>query len=654
MSNLFSANISAMTAAQLGLATTQHNIANANTAGYTRQQIVQNSLPAQLTGAGYIGQGTDVASIQRSYDSFLSAQVTQQQAQASQLTSYYDQIQQINNMIADPTTGVTPSIQNFFNAVNAVASSPDSMPARQTMLSTAQSLSSSYQALNQQLTGINDSINMQIVTSVSTVNSYAQQIATLNQSVVNAQAASGGKPPNDLLDQRDQLISQLNQQVKANVIQQSDGSYNISIGTGQLLVVGNVAYGLSAVQSTSDPAQLEVASGSANGALIRLQQNSLQGGSLGGLIAFRSQTLSTTQSMLGLMATGLAGTFNQQNQLGQDLNGAMASSKDSFFTDPVALINRNAANTGSAIVSASFTDYSKLTGTDFSLQYDGKSYTLTRLSDNTVTNYPADTTTIDLTNSDGISISIPPGAKAGDGFTIRPTLNGALNISVAISNPAKIAAAAPVMTQAALTNTGIATISAGAVDATFSLATITPPVTLSYDSTTNTLNGFPSTLPVTVNNNGVTTNFAAGDPVTYTDGATISFGGASFSITGTPINSDTFTIGQNSNATSDNRNALLLAALQTKKTLQGGAANYEGVYSQLVSQIGNKTNELKVTSTAQTTLVNQSIQAQQAVSGVNLDEEAANLMRYQQAYQAAGKAMQIASSLFDTLIAIGR
>jgi flagellar hook-associated protein 1 FlgK len=653
MSDVFNINISALNAAKMGLATTEHNIANASTPGYSRQQIVQSTLGAQLTGSGYIGSGTDVASIQRSYDSFLTSQVTQQQGQSAQLDSYYTQIQQINNLLADPTTGVTPALQNFFNAVNTVASSPESMPARQTMVSTAQSLASTFQSLGQQLTGIGDTINSQITQTVTTSNSYAKQIASLNQSIVNAQAASGGKPPNDLLDQRDQLVSLLNQQIQTTVVSQGDGSINVSVGSGQLLVVGGTSYTLASVKSNTDPAQLEVAAGAANGNLVRLQQNSIQGGSLGGLLAFRSESLVPMQNMLGLVATGLAGTFNQQTQLGQDLRGAMANTTNSFFADPVPMVNPNALNTGTAVISAKINDYSKLNASDYLLSYDGNSYTVSRYSDKTVTNYATLPQVID-----GVTLDIASGTLAkGDSFIIRPTANGAVSLSVAVTDPAKIAASAPVMSNATLTNNGTATISPGVIDATYTAATVTPAITLKYDSTTNTLSGFPATLPVTVSNNGVPavgSPFAAGTPITYNNGATISFGGASFTITGAPVNGDTFTIGQNTNSTSDNRNALLLANLQSKSTLQGGTANYEAVYSQLVSQVGNKTNELKVTSTAQANMVKQSVQAQQSVSGVNLDEEAANLLRYQQAYQAAGKAMQVASTLFDTLLAIGK
>ena len=766
MTDMFSAVVSGMNAAQMGLSTTEHNIANASTAGYTRQTTVQSTLDPQLTGSGYIGTGVQVATIQRTYDQFLTAQVNQQQTVSSQLNTQYAQIQQIDNMMTSTTTGVEPAVQSFFNSVSTVASSPSSMPARETMISTAQSLATTFQSLNQQLTDMSGNVNQQITTAVNSINGYAQQIATLNTSIVNALSASGGNPPNDLLDQRDLLVSQLNQQIKTNVISQSDGSIEIAVGNGQLLVDGNISSSLKAVASNTDAQQVVVAVGNPNGTLLQIPSSSIQGGNLGGLLAFRSQNLIPTINQLGLVAAGIAGTFNQQNQLGQNLNGTMPSSANSFFTDPVPATINSTSNTGNAELSASITNYSQLNGSDYSLVYDGSNYTLTRLSDNSVVSASATLPII----ADGVTINLASGApKPGDSFTIRPTVNAAANMKVAITDPSLIAAAAPLTTNAPSTNMGSGVISEGVIDntgtnvlagatapaaidfsstvasnATFSVNGVpvkinqdvtvpgtgtgpgtlaaaiqtglnsagltsytvstsatgglqithpgslsavaitnanpvavnngivnspgTPgpaftadntaqmmPISLVYSSgTPATLSGFPSTLPVTVTTNGVPTTFAAGTPVTYTDGSTIDFGGISFSITGSPANNDTFTIGANTSGSTDNRNALLLSNLQTANTMQGGTANYVGVYSELVAQVGNQTNQLNVTSTAQTTLVNQTITAQQSVSGVNLDEEAANLLRYQQAYQAAGKAMQVANSLFDTLLSIGK
>jgi flagellar hook-associated protein 1 FlgK len=252
----------------------------------------------------------------------------------------------------------------------------------------------------------------------------------------------------------------------------------------------------------------------------------------------------------------------------------------------------------------------------------------------------------------GFSFNVAGAPAAGDSFLIKPTVAGAAGFSVAITDPSKIAAAAPIRTAVGASNTGAGQISAGSVDSTYTAATVTPAVSLTYNSATNQLSGFPTTLPVTVTSNGVSTVFAAGTPVTYTDGATISFGGLSFTLNGALANNDTFTVGQNTNGAGDNRNALLLSALQSANTLINGTSNYQSAYGQMVNAIGNKTRELEVTSGAADQLVTNATQAQQSVSGVNLDEEATNLLKYQQAYQAAGKVMQTADKMFDVLLSI--
>lgn len=643
--DIFGISISALNAAQTGLATTEHNIANANTTGYSRQVAVAAARPAQNTGSGYIGQGVDVSSIKRVYDDFLTNQVISEQGQAAHLNSYYSQIQQINNMLADPNAGLSPALQDFFSAVNSVSNSPEAASTRQTLLSSGQSLANRFQSMNQRMVDINESINGQISASVTSINSFAQQIATLNRNVAVAQAAAGGKPPNDLLDQRDQLIAQLNQEIKATVVKQGDGSLNVSIGTGQLLVVGEQAYTLQAVQSLSDPTKLEVAAGAAGGTVIRLQQSTFQGGSLGGLITFRSQSLDAAQNALGLVAMGLAGTFNQQHQLGQDIYGALGGN---FFVQPVPTVSKYTNATGTAVIGASVSSYAALNGSDYSLTFNGVAgYTLTRLSDNTATNYAVLPQTVD-----GLTISLASGApNAGDSFLIRPTVNGAANIAVAITDTSRIAAAAPIRTNATLTNGGTGKISLGTVNAP-------PPVTVDPAHPLTDLNlqqavTITFTSPTTYDVTGTGVGLPAVG-VAYTAGSDITYNGWTVQISGIPAANDTFTVGPNNNAPTDNRNALLLASLQNQKTLSGGTVNYQGSYSQLVSQVGNKTRELQVASAAQDTMVAQTIQAQQAISGVNLDEEAANLLRYQRAYQAAGKAMQIANTLFDTLLSLGR
>lgn len=633
-SNIFSASLSGMNAAQIGLATTEHNIANANTPGFNRQVVEQSARPGQQTGGGFVGQGVDVVGVKRIYDQFISTQVMQEQTQATYLTTYHTSLTQIDNMLADPLAGASPAMQQFFDAMNAVANSPESVPARQTLLSSAQFAANRFQAIDQRLTDIANGLNGQITNTVNTVNSYAQQIAALNGNIKRATANAGtGQLPNDLLDQRDQLITLLNKEIKATAQQQPDGTVSVFIGNGQALVVDETPFTLRAVQSSSDPSKLDVAY-QYQGNVVALPQNSLQGGNLGAFLAFRDQSLEPARNALGRVALGLASSMNQQNQMGVDLNGALGGN---LFTAATPRIDQGASNKGSAVVSASIADVAALTTSDYQFRFDGTNYSTLRLSDNAVTNLGVGPGPFTV---DGFTVNVTAGAQAGDSFLIRPTANGARDIAVAISDPAKIAAAAPIRGNATLTNVGTGTISAGTVNAPLPLdPNLQATVTITFDSpTTFTVTG---AVPAVVGS------------VAYTAGADISYNGWTVQISGAPAMGDTFTVERNTNATGDNRNALLLAALQNQNILANGTASFQGAYGQLVSEVGAKTNELSVTSTAQTNMLNETIKQQQSISGVNLDEEAANLLRYQRAYEAAAKAMQIANTMFDTLLSLG-
>lgn len=643
-SNIFNAALTGMNAAQYGIATTEHNIANASTPGFSRQQVILSPAIAQQFGAGFLGQGVDVTGVRRIYDQFLNAQVLQEQNQASYLTSYHAALAQIDNMLSDPVAGVSPAMQGLFDAMNGVASNPESVPARQTLLSNTQSLVNRFQSIDQQLTSMVTGLTGQTSNSVKDINSYARQIAALNNSIKRATTSEQGRQPNDLLDQRDQLINQLNQQIKTTVLQQSDGTVGVFIGSGQALVVGDQAMSLQVIQSASDPSKLDIAY-LANGKTIPLQRSSLQGGSLGAYLTFRDQSLEPTRNALGRVALGLAIILNQQNQLGQDLNGVLGSD---LLNVSVPRINQNANNTGTAVVSASIANVSALTTSDYQLRFDGTNYSIVRLSDSTVTNLG---TTLPQT-VDGFSVSLVSGsAAAGDSFLIRPTANAARDIALLTNNPAKIAAAAPMRAAVALTNTGAATISSGSVNA--------PPPTSPNPAHPLTGINLQQAVSITFNNPPTSYNVVGtgtGNPtnVPYAAGSNISYNGWTVQITGTPAVGDVFNVTPNTNAVGDNRNALLMAGFQTQNLMANGTASLGGIFSQLVGDVGSKTHEMDVTSQAQDKMVAYTVAAQQAVSGVNLDEEAANLLRYQKAYQAAAKAMQIANTMFDTLLSLGK
>ncbi|MDB5754012.1 MAG: flagellar hook-associated protein FlgK [Massilia sp.] len=639
-------------AAQASLATAGNNIANANVAGYSRQVVMQTTAPTQNFGYGFVGTGTQVTTITRYSDSFLNDQVRSAQASTSALGTYYTQVSQIDNMLSDSTTGLSPALQGFFNGLQAVSSNPTSTASRQALLSSANTLAASFQTINSQLNDIRDGVNSQITSNVTVINSYAQQIAQLNNQIA-AFGANPNQQPNDLLDARDKLVADLNKQVKATVVQGDNNSVTVSIGSGQPLVVGNQAYQLAVTTSPTDVTRLEVGYVIGN-KITPIADGSLTGGELGGLLDFRANTLDQAQNSLGRIALTLAATFNAQHQLGQDAAGNPGGD---FFTQAPALVTANVNNSpaNTAVLSATVSDPTKLTNSDYKVAFDGTNYTVTRLSDNQKTTIAPFPQTVPQT-IDGVDFNIAGSAAAGDSFLVRPTINGAAQLNVAISDVSKIAVAAPITTSAPLTNTGSGKIGQGSVDNNYLLAgnKLTAPVTLTYASAGNTLSGFPAGQSVTVTNNGVPTVYPAGTTnIPFTAGANYSFGGVNLSFSGQPADTDSFSVGPNVNGVGDNRNAQLLGKLQSTPILDGGSTTFQSSYAQLVSIIGNKTREVQVNGQANQALLDQATGAQQSVSGVNLDEEAANLLRYQQAYQASGKVMQIASTLFDTLLTLG-
>ncbi len=544
MANILDIGKTALNAAQVGISVAGHNIANAATPGYTRQEMIQSPAIAQNSGNGFIGQGVQVVTIQRVFNEILSRQVSSGLSTSGELGTYASQMSQIDNLLANASAGLSPALQNFFGSMQAAASSPGDAASRQALLSNAQTLASRFQGLGNRLDEIESNVNAEVTASVSLINSYSKQITQLNKSI-EASSIAGGNPPNDLLDQRDQLVAELSKQIKVDVVKQDDGKYNVFIGNGQPLVVGNDTHALTTIRSTTDPNRFEVGYVGSSGTVV-LGSNSLSGGTLGGLIQFREKSLDTIRGQLGLVAVSLADTFNAQHMLGYDQAG---SAGGVFFNIPAPSVSPNVNNAGNAVLDASINSSSALTGSDYRLKYDGTNYTLTRLDTGTSQSFATLPQTID-----GVEFDISSGTiQAGDNFLIKPTATAASGFSVGITDVSKIALAE---------------------------------------------------LPTAGN--------------------------------------------------ADNGNALKLAALQGALTTLNGTTSFEGAYSQLVSLVGNKTNELKVMDAAEAKMLEGTIASQQSISGVNLDEEATNLLRHQQAYQAAGKMMQIASQLFDLLLTVGR
>ena len=643
MASLLNIGVTGLNAAQAGLVTTGHNISNAATPGFTRQSVVLGTQQPVFSGGGFFGQGTQVETVRRSYSAFLEGQVLSADTQRSQLSAYSEAIAQIDNLLADPEAGLSPALQSFFDGVQEVAANPSSIPARQSMISSANSLVSTFQYLDGRLSDIRDGVEAQIASTATEITAYAKEIADINHRIAVTESAGTSQQANDLRDQRDTLIRDLNQYTRVTTVTESDGSISVFMGSGQPLVIGTTASTLVAQSSKADPGRLEIALKTPGGGSVTMPESLLDGGRLGGLLAFRSGSLDSAQNQLGLIAAGVALTFNAQHRLGQGLDGALGGSFFGELSPSVLGIDGASSN-----VTVAYGDPAGLTGDDYLLTITGaSSFTLTRRSDGSAVN-AADV---------GLDITLGASVTPGERFLIQPTRRAAQDISVAIVDTRQVAVADPVQVAASNSNAGTAKISAVATTDVSGMDAVGVPdgkpdfsdIVLTYDAS---VPGFNISGAATVGP-------LAFDPATDSAGKDFTItgpGGFSFSfrLAGTPQAGDSFTFSTNDGGVSDNRNGVALGALQLDKTMLDGKASYQSVYSQLVTTVGTKAREVQIGEKAQTSLLEQATIARDSVSAVNLDEEAANLVRYQQAYQASAKVMSIANTLFDEILAISR
>lgn len=666
---IFSIGVSGLGAAQLNLLATEHNVVNANTPGYTRQRVVQGTNTAINSGAGAIGQGVHVQTIERMYDKFLTGQVNTAQTVTSSLDAYYSQITQIDAMLADPDAGLSPAMQNFFSGVQQVAANPSSLPARQSMISSAQTMATRFHNLDTRLSELSEQVNGRITGAVSEINSFAAQIADVNQRIVISESGYG-QPANDLMDQRDQLINDLNKLIKVTTSTNSDGSYNVFIGNGQQLVVGANAMEMTATASSADPSKIVVGLKTAGGTQ-EYPESMIIGGELGGLVKFRSDSLEVAANEMGRVAATLSLTFNAQHALGQDLLGIAGADTGfvgKFFTIPDPKIIANSNNTGSGLLAATFEDptapsapsfsgnfSTKLTNSSYQIQFGAAgAYTITRLSDNQTVSAG---TGPGVATFDGVNLNITTNGANGDKFVIKPVTEIGRNIDISTqiaADPRLIAAAAPMKVTPLQSNTGSMTVSQGIAGVGYNNPAVLP---LTLTATTATLlTGLSGTTAWRAEYADGTFATGTGGGISTNNGAPlakISFSNMSFDVNGTTALGDKFTFERNVGGVQDGRNAVLFAKLQTQNTVADGTATFQSAYARLVADNGIRTREAKVQLDAQGAILDQAQAARDSLSAVNLDEEAANMIRFQQAYQASSKILEIGSKLFDTILSIG-
>ena len=551
MANTLGIGTTALSALQRAISTTGQNIANVNTDGYSRQSVTFSARPAQDVGAGYLGSGVQVTSIDRAYNQFLANDVQQRTASSGYYSLYANAAERVDSMLGDPSTSITQAMDSFFASAEAVANSPTSLPERQVMLSNAETLVQRFDYIVGRVDDVTKEMNSQIAGAVSEINQLAGGIATLNEEIAKVSGRTGGLP-NDLLDQRDALIVQLSSLVDTKTVAQDDGSLNVFIGRGQPLVTGSVAETL-ATQTDPDLGSTSIVTLSAFVAGSSDVSDFLTGGKLGAALTVTDEVVNPTRRELNLLAVGFAETVNAIQEGGDDLQGVNGTA---LFTETEGVVKTapsvddSTANSGNAAVTFTVTDAKLLTGDSYRVDYTATGVNLRNLTTDAVTTLGASPATVD-----GVQITYTAqvatggaGANQGDAFIVDPVFQASRFFEVKIDDPAKIAAAS------------------------------------------------------------------------------------------------------NGGAAGNNSNMLAMIELRDQSLLKGSTATYGEVYNNLLSDVAVRTQRAQSSADTETSLLSSALDRQSSLQGVNLDEEAANLVRYQQAYQAAAQIVAVANEVFDTLL----
>ena len=647
--DLLNIGSSGLLAFQRSLNTISHNIANVNTDGYSRQRVELASRVPQNYGYGFVGTGVDTVAVTRAYDAFVEGSLRTSISTSAEFEAFHSLAMRLDNVLADADAGMSASMQRFFDAVQDVADNPSGSVVRQVLFDEGEQLAAHFNQLAEWIEGVRGQVNSDIRSDVAEINLLSQSIAELNQAIVVEQGRSGGQPANDLLDQRDVLVKKMSELVSVTTLQQDDGALNVLIGTGQVMVRANTASTLTVFNEPGEFNQLGIAIKGNAGTLIPVTDQ-ISSGHLGGVIGFRDRMLDTTSNNLGLVAIGLGSFFNEQHHQGMDLDGALGFD---FFTvaQPQVLPQVGAAGN----ISVQFNDVSQLTNDDYQLQFNGGVWDLKRNTTGESVAMTGTGTAADPFIAEGLQFEITALPTNGDSYLIQPTRNGAMDIQRAIGSSRQIATAAPVRSATALTNTGSGVITSGEVtdinNAAFQTTSgqLTPPVLMRFTSGTSfdIYDNTNPTAPVLLEA-GLAYDPATGTEVFPTPGG-LDYG-YRMQLSGAPVVGDEFSTEFNTGGIGDNRNALALVGLSLNQLMNGGTASITDSYNNMVADVAIGTQQAEHNSQAQQRLLEQAISARESVSGVNLDEEAANLVRFQQAYQAAAQVISTASTLFDTLL----
>lgn len=626
MPDMLNVSVSGLRAFQRALETTSHNIANVATPGYSRQVVSLATSTPEIFGSSALGTGVTVQGIRRYSDELLTLQMRQATSGFSRLSVYSEKAGALSNLFADNSTGISASLQRFTNALQEVANTPTSTAARQVLISEAQGLTARLQSYESRLDNMDAQINEQLRAEAGTVNSIASNIAKLNQEIIRTSSQTGSAPA-DLLDARDQQLALLSARIDTSIVRQDNGAINVFIGNGQPLVLGNDAAQLVAQPDRFQPDRVTLAFRTSSGSVD--VSSSLSGGSIGGLLDARRELIDPARNELGRLAVGLAEVTNLQHARGVDLHGDPGG--DFFAVGGVEVLAAR-GNDGNATLAVTRTGSGALTTQDYIVQQSNGSWTVRRADTGAAVSFADNGGVLEF---DGLSVNISGTAIDGDQFLVRPTADAISGLRTLVSDPSRIAAAAPVRTQAAAGNTGTATISAGQViDA--GDAALRDSVTIRFTDAGNW------------EARDAANNLLGGGA--YVPGGGIEFNGWRVSVDGVAAAGDSFTVSANTGGVGDNRNALEMAAILGRGVFSGGTESLDGAVSRFVGSVGVAAAGANASLEAAQIIYDDAAASVDALSGVNLDEEAANMLRFQQAYQAAAQMIRVTQELMDTLM----
>ena len=625
MSNLLATGSSALIAFQRALSTVGHNVANINTPGYSRQRVEFEARDATYFGYGYQGNGVQIVDVRRMADSLATSRLLDSGGELARLQQLSTLSSRLDQLFSEKATGISAPWSSFFDSVNALSSNAAGSADRESVLAQANALVTRFRQIDQHLDGLDTEVNAGLTAATGEANRLAKEIAQLN-----GQIGGSSSPSGDLLDRRDQLISELVAFTGGNAATQDGGLVNVFSAGGQPLVVGATASTLVTVPDPYRPERLQVAL-ETNGQRVTLDKRAL-GGQIGGLVEFRTTVLDPAMAELGRIATSLAQTFNEGHRAGMDQYGQMGAD---FFTLPAPRLSSNANNTGNASLTTSVGNVAGLNAQNVLLRFDGAAWVATHPDTGASIPMTGTGTAADPLVVHGIEVVLASGTPAAnDRFLLQPTAGAAGNLGVAITDPGRIAAATPVKATTDLANTGSGKLSGLKVTDAANAALLAPADIEFIDATQYTINGT--------------------GPFAYTPGQTIAYNGWSVVLDGAPAAGDTFSVGPTGANSSDNGNAKLLSNLDDARVLNGGTLTLNGAIGGLTTQVGSAARQADYSAQAQQVIHDQAQAARDAVSGVNLDEEAADLMRLQQAYQAASQIIATADTLFQSLLAATR